>query len=119
MQAVLSFTKQPAINPVATAVLAQLIKKGKSVEDAIIGVKAFFKQTALISGKELGVNTAPRSRPGQQPFNNNAIDTDEEEEVEHTYELSKGLDTSLRLRRRALASEPPTRACGGRCWPRG
>ncbi len=82
MQAALSFTKQPAISPVATAVLAQLIKKGKSVDDAINGVRTFFKQTAHISAKELGLNQPPRSRPGQQPFNNNIIDTDEEAETD-------------------------------------
>lgn len=82
MQVALSFTKQPAISPVATAVLAQLIKKGKSVDDAINGVRTFFKQTAQISAKELGLNAAPRARPGNKTFNSNIIENDEEAEVD-------------------------------------
>lgn len=82
MQSALSFTKRPAISPVAAAVLAQLIKKGKSVDEAIDGVKLFFKQTAQISGKELGLNAAPRGRPGQQIFNASVIDDDDEPETD-------------------------------------
>ncbi len=80
MQATLAFTAKPVISPIANAVLAQLIKKGKSVDDAIAGVKVFFKQTAQLSGKELGLNPPPNARPGQRPFNSNVIDDSEETE---------------------------------------
>lgn len=81
MQASLSFTKDPAINPIATAVLSQLIKKGKSVDDAILGVRNFFTKTANISAKELGINQPPRGRPGNQQFNNN-VDNDDDGEMD-------------------------------------
>jgi len=80
MQATLQFTKNPAINPVATAVLSQLIKKGKSVDEAIAGVKVFFKQTATISAKELGLRNPPRDRPGGKQFNPSNIMTDDDDE---------------------------------------
>lgn len=82
MQAAMPFTKDPAISPVASAVLSQLIKKGKSVEDAVIGVRKFFQNTAKISAKELGIKRPPSARPGGQQFNNNSVDDDDDTEID-------------------------------------
>ena len=70
MNTLLDFTKNPAIAPVAGAVLAQLMKKGKSVDDAVEGVRKFFQNTSKISAKALGLQNPPRGRPGNQPFSN-------------------------------------------------
>ncbi len=82
MNTALSFTKNPAIAPVASAVLSQLIKKGKSVDDAVDGVRAFFQNTSKISAKELGLQNPPRGRPGNQPFNGTGDIDDDENEID-------------------------------------
>ncbi len=83
MNTALSFTKNPAIAPVAGAVLSQLIKKGKSVDDAVDGVRAFFQNTSKISAKELGLQNPPRGRPGNQPFNGTGdLGNDDENEID-------------------------------------
>ena len=83
MNTALSFTKNPAIAPVAGAVLSQLIKKGKSVDDAVDGVRAFFQNTSKISAKELGLQNPPRGRPGNQPFNGTGeLGDDDENEID-------------------------------------
>lgn len=82
MNAELKFTKSPVIAPVASAVLAQLIKKGKSTEDAVNGVREFFKQTSQLSAKELGRQNPPQSRPGNQRFDNPVNSDDAENEVD-------------------------------------
>jgi len=69
MNTTLNFTKNPAVAPIANAALAQLIKKGKSVEDAVEGVRTFFQKTSKLSAKELGLQNPPRGRPGNQSFN--------------------------------------------------
>lgn len=81
MNNALDFTKNPAIAPVASAVLAQLIKKGKSTEDAVEGVRKFFQNTSKISAKALGLQKAPQGRPGNQPFSG-AVNIDDDEDAE-------------------------------------
>lgn len=82
MNTLLEFTKNPAIAPVAGAVLAQLMKKGKSTEDAVEGVRKFFQNTSKISAKALGMHNAPRGRPGNQPFNGAGDIADDDEETD-------------------------------------
>lgn len=82
MNTELNFTKNPVIAPVASAVLAQLIKKGKSTEDAVNGVREFFKQTSQLSAKELGRQNPPHSRPGNQRFDNPVNSDDAENEID-------------------------------------
>lgn len=79
MNDALDFTKNPAIAPVAGAVLAQLIKKGKSTEDAVEGVRKFFQNTSKISAKALGLQRPPQGRPGNQPFSGAGNITDDED----------------------------------------
>lgn len=83
MNSTLDFTKNPAIAPVAGAVLAQLIKKGKSTEDAVDGVRKFFQNTSKISAKALGLQKPPHGRPGNQSFSGAGnIADDEDTEVD-------------------------------------
>ncbi len=83
MNTALAFTKNPAIAPVAGAVLSQLIKKGKSVDDAVDGVRKFFQNTSKISAKELGMQNPPRGRPGNQSFNGTGdLGNDDENEID-------------------------------------
>ncbi len=79
MQRKFPFTMKPAIAPIADQVLKQLIKKGKSVDEAIDGVNQYFRQTAQLYAKDL----PPQSRPGsgrfsETPIPDNLIDTDED-----------------------------------------
>ena len=79
MQRKLPFTAKPAIAPMATQVLEQLIKKGKSVDDAVDGVNQYFRETAKLYTKDL----PPQSRPGsgrfsETPIPDNLIETDED-----------------------------------------
>ncbi len=90
MNTTLEFTKNPAIAPVANAALAQLIKKGKSVEDAVEGVRSFFQNTSKLSAKDLGLQTAPRSRPGNQPFNGVGDIGDDDEDTDWLETLGVG-----------------------------
>jgi hypothetical protein len=76
----LPFTKNPALAPVANAVLGQLLKKGADVSDAVEQVGKFFKEMHNISAKDLGLNS-PRGRPSGG-FNNQMSDfasSDDEE----------------------------------------
>ena len=83
MKGILGFTKDPTISPIASAVLAQLIKKGKSVDEAIVGVEAFFRTTANISAKELNRRNPPQSRPGGKTFQTNNIpEVDDADDVD-------------------------------------
>lgn len=83
MNTAMQFTTNPAIAPIAQAALSQLIKKGKTVDEAIDGVRSFFQNTSKISAKELGMQNPPRSRPGNQPFQNSGdIAPDGDEEVD-------------------------------------
>ncbi len=82
MNTALAFTKNPAIAPVAGAVLSQLIKKGKTVDDAVEGVRKFFQNTSKISAKELGLQHAPNQRPGNQSFNGAGDLGDDDEEID-------------------------------------
>ena len=83
MRGTLGFTKDPTISPIASAVLAQLIKKGKSVDEAIVGVEAFFRTTANISAKELNRRNPPQSRPGGKTFQTNNIpEVDDADDVD-------------------------------------
>ncbi len=82
MQTALAFTKNPAIAPIAGAVLSQLIKKGKSVDDAVDGVRQFFQNTSKISAKELGLQHAPAGRPGNTGFNGAGNVQDDDEEID-------------------------------------
>lgn len=59
------FAKKEAIRPVATAIKAAFIKKGKSDSEANDMVKAFFKHTMEISADDLGLEVAPKGRPGE------------------------------------------------------
>ncbi len=68
MDAQLKFTSAPSIAPVAKDALNRLMKQGKSIDDAIIGVKEFFHATAQNFAKETGLALAPRSRPGTNRF---------------------------------------------------
>lgn len=91
MHDALTFTKDPSIAPVAKAALAQLMKKGKSSEEAIDGVRTFFQRMSKLSAKELGLNAPPRNRPGGQPFNPaNAIQDDDDEETDWLETLGVG-----------------------------
>lgn len=77
----LPFTKDAAIAPVATAVMTQLIGKGKSSEEAIMGVKAFFAQTSKLSAKDLDLQIAPAGTPNGGRRGNNvfpAVDTEDD-----------------------------------------
>lgn len=80
MNTTLEFTKNPAIAPIANAALSQLIKKGKSVDDAVEGVRRFFQNTSKISAKELGLQNPPRGRPGNQPFSGPNEITDDDDD---------------------------------------
>ncbi len=80
MNTTLEFTQNPAIAPIANAALAQLIKKGKTVDEAVESVRAFFTKTSQLSAKELKLQNPPRGRPGNQPFNGAGdVGNDEEE----------------------------------------
>jgi len=80
MHTALPFTKDPAMSPVARGILGQFLKKGLSDEEALNKTKAYFKNFALKSAKDLGVN-AGSSRPGSGQFNQGAggIDTGEDD----------------------------------------
>lgn len=69
MNSQLPFTKDPMFKPVAESVLGRLLKRGKNAEEAIRGVRDYFKRTQQISAKELGVPAVPRGRPGSGNFN--------------------------------------------------
>ena len=79
MQRKLPFTAKPAIAPMATQVLEQLIKKGKSVDEAVYGVNQDFRETAQLYTKDL----PPQSRPGsgrfsETPIPDNLLDTEDD-----------------------------------------
>ena len=84
MNSQLPFTAKSAIAPMAKQVLEQFIKKGKSTEEAIAGVKDYFKQTASIFAKEAGLVIAPKNRPGggrfsETPLPNASTDNGDED----------------------------------------
>lgn len=82
MNEALNFTSNPAIAPIANAALAQFIKKGKTPEDAVESVRKFFQNTSRLSAKDLGLQSAPRSRPGNQPFSGAGdISGEDDEEI--------------------------------------
>lgn len=68
LHAALPFTAQPAIAPVAKGVFGQYIKKGSSIEDAIKQTQNYFRETAKLSAKDVGLHTVSkdshRSGPG-------------------------------------------------------
>lgn len=68
MQSSLPFTKDPNIEPVAKAVLAQFRSKGESVENAIAKTKEFFQNTAEKVGN---VSIPPNDKPGTRNFSRN------------------------------------------------
>jgi len=80
MNVEMPFTKDPAVDPIAKAVLAQFMKKGQDASTAIDNVKKFFKRTHQISSKDLGINKPPKG-PGriQNAVPGNAVDEEFEE----------------------------------------
>lgn len=82
MNSQLPFTAKPAIAPMAKQVLEQLIKKGKSTEEAIKGVKDYFQQTASVFAKESGMVIAPKNRPGSGRFTETAIQNLNEDDAD-------------------------------------
>ncbi len=68
LNAALPFTADADISPVAQGVAAQLVKKGKTPEEAIEGTRRFFKKVGQLSAQDLGINTPPRTGPGSNPF---------------------------------------------------
>ncbi len=80
MEQRLGYTKDPAMSPIAKAVLAQLMKKGKSLDDAVQGVDKYFARTAQLLNKN---KNAPHGRPGNRGFNtrdNNNVQSDDGDE---------------------------------------
>lgn len=59
MNTALPFTKDPDIKPVADALLSQQIKNGKSPEDSIKIITAFFKRTSGLTARSLEDNGPP------------------------------------------------------------
>lgn len=62
----LPFTRNEAIRPIATAIKAQFLRKGKTDSEANDAVKNYFKATAQLGADDLGLDTAPRGRPGER-----------------------------------------------------
>jgi len=83
MNAEMPFTKDPAVDPIAKAVLAQFMKKGQDASTAIANVKKFFQRTHKISSRDLGINKPPKG-PGriQNATPGNEVDDDEADEID-------------------------------------
>lgn len=76
MQDKLPFTKDQNVSPVAEATLTAFLKKGKTVEQAVEGVKQFFAHVHKTSAKDLGIANAPKGMPGSSGFNGSANEDD-------------------------------------------
>lgn len=76
LNSALPFTKAPEVKPIADAVFAKFVDKGKSVEEAIKSTKAYFEHTFKLASKQL--DTQP---PGGQNnrFGSQSQSADEEE----------------------------------------
>lgn len=82
MQERLPFTKQPAIQPVAATIMAQLMRKGDDVDKAIANTGEFFKHIYKLSAKDLGLNKPPRATPGSGNQRNIVEELDDAESGE-------------------------------------
>lgn len=83
MEAQLTFTKDPAIAPIAKAVLAQLMRKGQDAPTAIDNVKKYFLHTRNISAKALGIARPPRGRGKIQNADpNDFADSDDLDDID-------------------------------------
>ena len=87
LRAALPFTANPNVSPIADAALNTQLGAGKNINEAIETVRAFFKQSAEISSKDLGLNLPPSGDPGSGNFRQGA----EDEPVDWEHLLSGGV----------------------------
>ena len=77
MHTALPFTKDPSMAPIASAVLAKFTEAGKTQDEAIESVRAFFAHAGKLSAKAVGIAATPNT--GQfRDSNNGAIDIGDE-----------------------------------------
>lgn len=76
----LPFTKDAAVAPIAKGVMAQFIKNGQPVDQAIESTRQYFIRSNKLSAKDLGLQHPPSPAPGGQPFPgmSNLLDDDDE-----------------------------------------
>lgn len=89
MNTQLPFTNKPSIAPIAKQVLEQLIKKGKSTNEAVEGVKQYFQDTAQVFAKESGLRIAPKSRAGTGRFSSTPVSDDLDDSEEEVVDFIK------------------------------
>jgi len=71
MEEQLSFTKDPAIGPIARGVMQQALQKnGGDKWKALETVKNFFERASKVTSKDLGFEQVPRGRPRNNSGNN-------------------------------------------------
>lgn len=72
----LPFTKMPAFAPVAKAVFNQMMgEHDNDTAKAIESTRAYFKQSAELSAKDLGIQTAPSTGPGSNGFGKGSVNS--------------------------------------------